>query len=165
MFEQKVTKNENVNERKVGDVSKCQFHQHFTHSFYTSRFKKRKKTDSLTVFFCAFGIPRMSKLLVKCWWNRPQIDILPSKLSYIIFSPTKMSSYCHVLTSTNCLIYNILFFMLLQSISQIWTRFICLWWFSFRLECFPHCPNCLKKAAYFKNDKKKLINNYLSVLV
>jgi len=34
---------------------RCQFHQHFTSSFYSWRFQNRRKTYSLTVFFDLLG--------------------------------------------------------------------------------------------------------------
>ncbi len=46
----------------------CQFHQHFTRSFYTRRSLKPKKTDSLTVFFA----------LLDLFWNWPQVSISPT---------------------------------------------------------------------------------------
>jgi hypothetical protein len=55
-----------------------QFHQDFTHRFCASRSQKRKKNDSLTVFFALFlsaFVKAFRKMLVKSTWCQFQRPI------------------------------------------------------------------------------------------
>ncbi len=54
-------------------VSRGQFHQHFTSSFYVCRSQKRKKYSKVVSLFWSFRDLRTQKLLVERWWNWPQV--------------------------------------------------------------------------------------------
>jgi len=54
--------NVDVNDDKIDAC--CQFHQHFTCSFYKRRFQKSKKILTILLNFYAFGICAR-----KSWWN------------------------------------------------------------------------------------------------
>jgi len=56
------------------NLNRCQFHQHFTSSFYSCRSQKHKKYSQAVSIFCTFGFCMCKKLLVKCWWNWNQIS-------------------------------------------------------------------------------------------
>ncbi len=58
------------------DVSRCQFHQRSTSSFYACRSQKRKKRQSSCQSFLGFWNLRGQKLVIKCWWNWPQFVTL-----------------------------------------------------------------------------------------
>ena len=51
----------------LGLVAWCQFHQHFTRSFYVDRTQKRKKDSQVKQIFLRFWDLGAQKLLVKCW--------------------------------------------------------------------------------------------------
>ena len=65
---------------------RCQFHQHFTCSFFIWKsFKKLFCTYCLGLYF--FGGRKLAqKLLVKCWWNWLQVYLAIWRVRFVINS-------------------------------------------------------------------------------
>jgi len=72
---------------------RCQFHQHFMHVFYVQKpFVLPYSNYSLALLF--FGKRILAeKLLVKCWWNWPQVEEIKSleEEKVILFSKKQHS--------------------------------------------------------------------------